>query len=128
MIVETKKHPLVVAIETALPKSLGRYDVQRAWDQGVREAVAALEQALEVQGSKSFGWVIRRPYTENDELKHQYLSSVTFDEINNITGFSFLNSQHNAELFPADFIEPLMLKLKSSERDATYEAIELFTR
>jgi hypothetical protein len=41
-----QKHPLVVAAESAFSSHEVRYDVDRAFNQGVKAAVEALEEAL----------------------------------------------------------------------------------
>jgi hypothetical protein len=121
---DSAKHPLVAAVEAILPDREVRFDFMRAYDQGVRESLAALEGALG-QGM-SFGWVVRRVYKEGDTVKHLYVGGSDPWHDENV-GHAWTNIRCEAEIFPTDFVVTVLEKLAAMYPENVYEARELFT-
>lgn len=121
-----QKHPLVQAVEAILPKREARFDVMRAYDEGVRDSIKALEGALKLHTGMSFGWVVRKVYKEGDVVKHLYVGGQ--DEWRDeMVGHAWTDIRCEAEIFPTDFMLTVLETLAAMYPDNVYEARELFT-
>jgi hypothetical protein len=84
-----------------------------------------VKQIAAIDPAKSFGWIIRRGYTERGEEHWQYLSQVHIGDEGVETTFSWANSRHNSELFDTEFKDAILKRLDNPF--SPLEAIELFT-
>jgi hypothetical protein len=92
---------------------------EQAKDQRVLSAEFVLVDLIE---KNSFGWVIRRIFPDGGK---QYLAGLSPADIPE-KEFQWLNSQHNSELFPTEFKDVVMKKLKEVYPDSKFEAKELY--
>jgi hypothetical protein len=123
-----KKHPLVTAVEATLPRREARFDFMRAYDDGIRDSVKALETALlELHTNMSFGWVVRRRYKDGDQHKFLYMRCGDGAWRDDMIGRHWSNVPSDAEIFPTDFMVTVLEKLQEVLPHERCEAIELFT-
>jgi DNA-binding transcriptional ArsR family regulator len=124
----TTKHPLVAAVEAILPEREARLDVMRAYDDGVRASIKALEGALggTLGQGMSFGWVVRQVTKEGGVTRHLYVGDGTEWSDEKI-GRAWTNIRSDAEIFPTDFMVTVMETLTVMFPNRVFEARELFT-
>ncbi len=120
----TPKHPLVAVVEAVLPDREARFDVMRAYDQGVRDSINALEGAI--QTGMSFGWVVRQVTKDGDIVRHLYVGDGTEWQDDKI-GRAWTNVRCEAQIFTTDFMVTVLETLTVMFPNRTFEARELFT-
>ena len=89
------------------------------------EPIETLFEMVELIEKNSFGWIIYQQFPDSGRV---YLASILPDYPETDGKYRWLNSRHNAMLFPDDLKTVVLTKLREMWPASKFEAQELFTQ